>query len=405
MMKSKTLVFIFTFFLTAFTSGQSTYDLLLKAKAFNDTGSPVMAVELLNVSSAVPTDSRLLTVRAEAKLLIGDFQGAISDFNSANKITQYSGEYGLARVYAIKGDAATALYHLEINMKSSFRKSEKEIMLDPAFAKIENKPEWRLFWKKEWYSVADRKLSEVEFYVRAGNVDEARSVTAELERDYPGNHSSVYAGALVKNSSGRYGEAVKSLSDLVAAEPDNEQYLRALASAQIAGSNPSGASETYSKLISMEIPDAELLLLRAECYRKTGEREKAIADIKKYLSFYPESKAALSLAGKTESASGNSLKALEYLSENLRLHPNDPECYIDRGNSYFMSKSWQWAINDYSMSLDLDPNNSDAWLSKGISLVNSGKTEDACHDFRRSFALGNKKATEYISKYCLSHMF
>jgi Flp pilus assembly protein TadD len=53
------------------------------------------------------------------------------------------------------------------------------------------------------------------------------------------------------------------------------------------------------------------------------------------------------------------------------------------------------------MSLDLDPGNSDAWLSKGVSLVNSGKTEDACHDFRRSFALGNKKAVEYISKYCI----
>ena len=401
MMKGKTLIFIFAFFLTGLVNGQSKYDLLLKAKALNATGRPEKSVELLTVSPAVQTDARLLTVRAEAKVLTGDYAGAITDFNSANKISHYSGEYGLARIYALKGDAATALNHLEISMRSSFRKSEKEIMLDPAFTKIENKPEWRLFWKKEWYSIPDRRVSEVEYYLKTGNVDEAGSVAAELEKDYPGNHSALYAGALVRNSSGKYSEAAKSLSDLLVSEPENERYLIALASTQIAGSNFAGASATYSKLISMEFPDAELFLLRAECYRKTGEREKAIADIKKYLSFYPESKAALSLAGKTESASGNNLKALEYFCENLRLYPNDPECYIDRGNSYFISKSWQWAINDYSMSLDLDPYNSDAWLSKGISLVNSGKTEDACHDFRRAFALGNKKAVDYISRYCI----
>jgi Flp pilus assembly protein TadD len=58
-------------------------------------------------------------------------------------------------------------------------------------------------------------------------------------------------------------------------------------------------------------------------------------------------------------------------------------------------------MQDYSMSLDLKPGNSDAWLNKGISLLNSGKTDDACHDFRKSFSLGNKKATEFVSRYCI----
>ena len=111
------------------------------------------------------------------------------------------------------------------------------------------------------------------------------------------------------------------------------------------------------------------MILRAECYRKTGETDKALNDIARYLDLYPGNKKALSFAGKVESASGDNLKALEYFSENLKLHPNDPECYIDRANSYFVSKSWDWAIKDYSMSLDLEPGNSDAWLNKGISFL------------------------------------
>jgi len=401
MMMRKILILISASFLTFSVTGQSNYDLLLRAKALTSTGKSAEAVQILNDSQDTQSDIRLLTARGEARIQTGDLNGAIDDFNSACKIKQYSGDYGLARIYALKGDAATSLYHLGRSMNPEFRLPEKVIMLEPSFAKIENSPEWRLFWKKEWYIVPERKLSEVEYYVKAGRIDEAGSVLAELESDYKGHQDALYAATVVKCFTGKYGEAIKSLSGLLTRYPENENYLRTLASAQIGGSNPAGASATYSKLISMEVPDAELFMLRAECYRKTGEREKAMSDIIRYLSYYPGNKAALSLAGRTELSSGNNLKALEYFSENLRLHPHDTECYIDRGNSYFLSKSWQWAINDYSMSLDLDPGNPDAWLSKGISLVNSGKTEDACHDFRRSFALGNRKATEYISRYCI----
>ena len=119
---------------------------------------------------------------------------------------------------------------------------------------------------------------------------------------------------------------------------------RLLARSQTASGNPAGASDTYSQLFNSGVADAELLLLRAECYRKTGESDKALKDVEKYLDLYPENKTALSLAGKVQASSGDNIKALDYFSRNLKLHPNDPECYIDRANSYFVSRSWDWAI-------------------------------------------------------------
>jgi tetratricopeptide (TPR) repeat protein len=180
-----------------------------------------------------------------------------------------------------------------------------------------------------------------------------------------------------------------------------EKYLRVLAKAQSGLSNYAGASVTYSQLIDSGVPDAGLLILRAECYKKTGETDKALDDIEKYLEIYSGNKAAISLAGKLEAVSGDNLKAIEYFSTNLKIHPNDPDCYIDRGDAYFISKSWDWAIKDYSMSLDLKPGNSDIWLNKGIALLNSGRVDDACHDFRKSFSMGNKKASGFISNNCI----
>lgn len=399
MKKILTLVLILVVTGTVF--GQKTVYYILKARALTEEGKPDLAISLLDRAISETKESGYFTQRAEANILKGNYSAALSDYNEANKLTASSGEYGLARIYSLKGDAGTALYHLELNLNSSFRKGEQEIMLDPAFGVIENRSEWRQFWKKEWYSSTEKSLSEIEYYISAGKADESKAVLSELKQNNPLNDDILYAEALINLAAGKYSEVIKVIYGLTLQYPGNEKYLGLLAKAQTGASNQVAASVIYSQLIGSGVPDAELYILRAECYRKTGETGKALSDIEKYLDLYPENKNALSLAGKVESASGDNLKALEYFSTNLKLHPNDPECYIDRANSYFVSKSWDLAIKDYSMSLDLKPSNSDTWLNKGIGLLNSGKVDDACHDFRKSLSLGNKRASDFISNNCI----
>jgi tetratricopeptide (TPR) repeat protein len=397
----KTGLLISALLITGIISGQTAFDIILKANALKNTGRPDDAITLLSAALKDKNDYRLFSEKADAETVKGDYSAAINDYNSANNLAENSGEAGLARVYALKGDAATSLYHLGLSMNSQFKKSEKEIMLDPAFLRIENRPEWRSFWKKDWYSGFEKGISEIEYYISANKTGDASAVLAELKKNYPDREDLTYAGALINLASGKYNDAVKSLTSLLETFPDKEKYLRTMAKAQTLTSNPAGASITYSRLIGLEVTDPDLLLLRSDCYKKTGEYDKAMTDITKYLSLYPDNKAALQIAGRIESAQGQNLKALEYFSENLKLHPNDPQCYIDRANSYFLSRSWDWAVKDYSMSLDLDPENSEAWLNKGIALANSGNTDDACHDFRIALSLGNKRATDYISRYCI----
>jgi tetratricopeptide (TPR) repeat protein len=397
----KIITFSWVLLSACLSYGQPAADYLLKAKALNDAGKPEQAIRLLDGALTENREYRIYTQRAEANILRGDYSAAIADLNEANRSEPASGEYGLARVYALKGDAATALYHLGLNLNSQYKQPEKEVMLDPAFSTLENRQEWRQFWKKEWYSIPEKSISEIEYYVSAGKTEESKEVLAELKKNYDDSPDIVYAEALINFGSGKYPEAIKAVSGLSKSNPGNEKYLRLLAKAQTGGSDPAGASETYSELLNAGVADAELLMMRAECYRKTGETDKALSDIKRYLEIYPDNRTAMSLAGKVEARSGDNLQAIQYFSENLKIHPNDPECYVDRADAYFVAKSWSMAINDYSMSLDLKPGNSDAWLNKGISLLNSGKVEDACHDFRRSFSLGNKRVTEYISKYCI----
>jgi tetratricopeptide (TPR) repeat protein len=399
MKKVITLVCLIVF--TGSIFGQQVVDYILKAKALRETGKADQSVNILNEALTLSKDTRLFIERAESHTVNGSYSEAINDYNEANSISPQSGDFGLSRIYALKGDVATSLYHLELNLKSSFKKSEKEILLDPAFGPVENSPEWRSFWKKDWYNFSEKCISELEYYSSLGKPEDCQAILTELKNGRGNENDVTYGEALVNLSYGKYSDAVRILSGLILFVPENEKYLRILAKAQTNVSNPSGASVTYSKILDMGIADGELLILRADCYRQTGETEKALSDINKYMEYYPESRTAISLAGKVEVLSGDNMKALEYFSKNLKLYPNNPECYVDRANSYFASKSWGLAINDYSMSLDLKPENSDVWLNKGIALLNSGNREDGCHDFRKSLSLGNKHAADWVSRNCI----
>jgi tetratricopeptide (TPR) repeat protein len=374
---------------------------LLRGRAMIDAGKFSEAVAVLSEAIEKNPDGRLFEMRGEAFLKSKDYAKSLADYKNANTYIAGIGEYGMSELFAIKGDVAASLAHLEMNINSPFRKSEKEIMLNPVFSLIDRTPDWRQFWKEDRYEIPDTRIHEIEYYLSTNNMEEATNVVNSLEADYPGNNSTMYAKALVDFSNQKYADVIGLISRLMNSDKKNEKYLRLLALAQYESGNASGASNSYSQLIGLGIIDADLYLKRAECYLKTGENSRALSDVSMYLELYPDSKEALRLAGKIEVQSGDNLKAIDYYSRNLKAHPDDPLCYIDRANSYFLSKSWEYAINDYSMALDIDPSNSEVWLNKGTALLNTGRVEDACFDLRRSHSLGNRKAAQLISKNCI----
>jgi len=100
----KKIIILFWILLGAVTVyGQQTIDYILKARAFSEDGKPEQAITLLNRAISETKESRLFFERAEANILKGDYSAAISDYNEADKLTSSSGEYGLARIYALKG--------------------------------------------------------------------------------------------------------------------------------------------------------------------------------------------------------------------------------------------------------------------------------------------------------------
>ena len=144
---------------------QEAADYLLRGKAMIDAGKFYDAVTLLSEAINKQADARYFEMRGEAYFRNKAIPESMSDFQKANSLTEGIGEYGIAKVYAVQGNASEALAHLELNIASPFRKSEKEILLDPVFSLLDRTPEWRQFWKKDRYPVSEMKIAEIEYYI------------------------------------------------------------------------------------------------------------------------------------------------------------------------------------------------------------------------------------------------
>lgn len=397
----KRVVLLILFIASQLVAGQAKYESLLKARALAERGeSDAALASLAPVISSMP-DADLFLLRGDIHLELQDVALARSDYMAAENLKQGSGMYGLAKCAAAGGDALAATSYLEAHLKTPFRKSEPEIMLDDAFASVMSSAQWRSLWQKDWYKGYERKEWEIDHYLRSGRIDLAEEALGELSASYAGMPVTDFCRARILAVRGKYREASALLSPLTVSQDAPPEYLLALAETRAGEGDYYSSAILYGRLISSEYPDAAIFLRRAEMLLKAGDRTPAKDDIKKYLEFVPDSFEALALLGRTYAEEGAIFEALPYLNSNIDSHPGEAMAFSLRGDAWLAARSWNEAAEDYTMSLDLDPNNSTVNLNMGIALINSGKAGDACYYLRKARALGEKSATQYISRYCI----
>ncbi len=386
---------------TQLVAGQGSYDTMLRAVSLSGRGEADEAADLLASVAEQGSNPDFLLVRGDIFLRASRLREAKKEFMAAENIKPGSGMYGLARCAAAEGDARAAAAYLEAHLKSSFRKSEPEILLDSSFRQVSSSPEWKALWKKEWYRGYERKSWEIDHYLKIGRTDMAEESWRELSAIYPDMPVTEYGNACILISKGRYRDAASILTRLAGSNDAPDVWIRALAEAQAGDGNWYAAASSCSRLIDAGCPDPQLLLKRSQWLLKAGDRDAAKRDMVRYLSIDPDNTEALGLIGKTYAEEGAIYEALPYLNSNVEKHPGEPSAFRLRGDAWMAARSWEKAVEDYTMSLDLDPENPAVNLNLGIALISCGKNDDACHYLRKAKKLGEKSASGYLARYCI----
>ena len=374
---------------------------LLRARTFIENGKYGLAIQICDEALVSGSDYRYLLLRAEAFLGSGEVKNALSDFAGANQIVPFSGDYGLATGYALSGKSDLAVVCLERHLRSPFKKSERDILLDPVFMSIETSDSWKSLWKIDWYTQLEKGLSEVEYMVKSGRLSEAREVEERLRSIYSDKAELFYLQGIVRMAEGNEKDAIIYFKRSIDEGFENINIWSKYIDCLMASGNFSTAASTAIDAISSFPDESSFLIKRAKALRLMGDRGEAVKMIDLFLDIFSDNEEAIMLAGQVSYEIKAYPASLKYFSRNIANHPGNPDYFTERAKVYYAAGSWEFAVSDYSMALDLYPTNGETWYLKGVSLLKMGREKEGCRDLKMALKYGFKKASAEISRNCI----
>ena len=234
-------------------------------------------------------------------------------------------------------------------------------------------------------------------YRRLGQLDKAEESLLRAKQDAPGNLEVVYNEALTYRAQGRFDDAIRVLSDAVAAAKGSERpSTMAILFEQLGAlfrevENYPAAIETFSELRALgpeqEKRARELII---DTYRMSRQLTKALEESAKAVAAYPDDRSfvmtrAVLLAEKGEPVAGAAL-----IQGLMKDSPKDFELYMTLAQVYERGRKFHEAEQAADEAEKLAGRKNDremVWFLKGAIAERQKKFEDAEEQFKRVLAV------------------
>ena len=234
-------------------------------------------------------------------------------------------------------------------------------------------------------------------YRHLGQLDKAEESMLRAKQDAPGSLEVIYNEALTYRAQGRFDDAIRVLSDAVAAAKDTERPSTMAILYEQLGSlfreveNYSAALDTYQALRALGPEQAkrarELII---DTYRMNRQLDKALLESQSAIDAYPGDRSfvltrAVLLAEKGEPAAGASL-----IQKLLKDSPKDFELYMTLAQVYERGREYHKAESAADQAESLAGRKSDrimVWFLKGAIAERQKKFDEAEEQFKRVLAV------------------
>lgn len=268
--------------------------------------------------------------------------------------------------------------------------------------------------------VADQLVIALEFY-RAGRLDEARDLYAEILGRSPDQFVCLHHLGLIAYQRGDYQTALRLVDRAVAVKPDyieafsnlgaiyralgkTEDALAAAGRAIALDSNFAQAHSNlgaaledqgrleaalaaYRRAAMLNPSFVEAQANAANVLRKLGRPDEAIAACKEIIAHRPD-------AAEPYFSLGNILKdlcrpgqAIEAYRRAIALRPNFAQVYANLGNVLQSQEAFEEAVAAYAEAIALRPDLVEAHVNMGAALDRLDRLEEAIQSFRRALEL------------------
>ena len=148
------------------------------------------------------------------------------------------------------------------------------------------------------------------------------------------------------------------------------------------------AWDKLQKLLERYPEEPDLLQVVGLAALKRGEREAALAHVRKAVALAPDDAEALTLLGWLDmEVAGDVETAIESYRRAAALKPDVPEVHNNLGVALKRKGDLEPAVRSFSRALELKPDFAQAASNRGWAYVDQGKWQEARTDFEKSLAL------------------
>ena len=331
-----------------------------RAQAAIDNGNLELASQFIDSSIAANSRNPLLLLKkGETDFRKADFSAAIESFKTAENIRNGIASYWLARAYAMQADTVNTFLELERHLNSSPKETEASILLDTAFNKFKNTPQWRKLWLNDWYSTNERLLADIAYHFSRDEWEVALDLLNDRMHGRRSRHQLYALRGEVYFNSGSYRAAESDFAQALKRSRRNHQYMAWRAKSLMAVNRSKQAVKILSQAIEQSGGEPAYYKLRAAAFASNQNYPKAIDDIKFYLTFYPNSYEAIAQLADYSMESGRLIEALFQLGKLINEKPNEWRYYLMRGKIYMNYNNWEMAEIDINQAIKFNPNNAE----------------------------------------------
>jgi tetratricopeptide (TPR) repeat protein len=172
-------------------------------------------------------------------------------------------------------------------------------------------------------------------------------------------------------------DALPALERAVDLQPDRDQYVYVLASANVGKGNLAKAATLIGGLLHKHPQDAMLNYAIGTVYYLQAKYPEAETAFKSSLVLQPDQVAAPYYLALTYDAVGDDNKAVEILRDVIRRHPDHAPSYVKLGSILARKQKYDEAEQDLQHAISLDPTSVEGHYQLGLVLGHLGKKAES----------------------------
>lgn len=219
---------------------------------------------------------------------------------------------------------------------------------------------------------------------RQGITEKALSYLVEAKRQEPDNPEVLFEFGRVCLLRNLLDDAVPALEKAVELEPNRDQYVYVLASANVGKRNLPKAATLMGGLLRKHPQDAVLNYAMGAVYYLEANYSEAEAFLKTSLAIQPDQVAACYYLALTYDALSQDEKAVGLLRDLTRKHQDHAPALLELGTILSREGQYTEAEAELKRAVSLEPDSAGAHYSLGVVLRKLGKTDEAEQEFAES---------------------